>query len=44
MQGVSAVAWKDLNVITGGWDHHIRIWDLESEGMLTDLVEIEEFQ
>ena len=44
MQGVSAVAWKDLNVITGGWDHHIRIWDLESEGMLTDLVESEEFQ
>lgn len=39
MQGVSAVTWQEQNVITGGWDHHIRIWDLESEGMLTDLVE-----
>ena len=38
LQGVTALAWNGQKVITGGWDHHIRIWDLETEGMVADLV------
>lgn len=38
LQGVTALSWMGQKVISGGWDHHIRIWDLETEGMISDLV------
>ena len=40
LEGVSSVSWWETRVVSGGWDHHIRVWDLESEGMLADMVEM----
>ena len=38
LQGISTVTWWNDNPITAGWDHVIRIWDLETEGMISDMV------
>ena len=38
MLGVTALEWSDGHVVSGGWDHVIRIWDLEAEGVITDMV------
>lgn len=40
LECVSALSWWENRLVSGGWDHHIRVWDLESEGMFADLVEI----
>lgn len=38
MEGVSTVKWWNENPVTGGWDHVIRVYDLETEGLLQDMV------
>lgn len=38
MEGISSVKWWNENPVTGGWDHVIRVWDLETEGMIHDMV------
>lgn len=38
LEGISTVKWWGENPVTGGWDHVIRVWDLETEGMIHDMV------
>lgn len=38
-EGITGIDWWKNNVVSGGWDHVIRIWDLETEGMLQDMVD-----
>ena len=38
VSGVTALGWSQNRVISGGWDHVLRIWDLEMEGVVNDLV------
>lgn len=39
--GVTALGWSENHVISGGWDHVLRIWDLEMEGVVNDMVATE---
>ena len=37
-EAITGLDWWEGNVVSGGWDHVIRVWDLETEGMLQDMV------
>lgn len=36
--GVTALGWSQNRVVSGGWDQTLRVWDLEMEGVVSDMV------